>query len=155
MLSLSSTALMNGGTFMAANTCAGANQSPPFTWAAGPAGTQSYAIVLLDTANMRYHWAIWNIPASVLELPAALPAGATITTPVTAMQAITGTATPGYQGPCPSGATHTYVFTLYALDVAMLPASMGSSMAQAVSASLQSHILASGTLSGTSNATRP
>ena len=155
MLTLSSTALINGATFTAPNTCAGANQSPPFTWTAGPSGTQSYAIVLLDTANTRYHWAIWNIPASVLALPAALPAGATITSPVAAMQAVTGTGTPGYQGPCPNGATHTYVFTLYALDVAMLPGLSGNSMAQAVSAALQSHVLASGTLSGTSNAMRP
>ncbi|MEO5768339.1 MAG: YbhB/YbcL family Raf kinase inhibitor-like protein, partial [Polyangia bacterium] len=116
MLTLSSTTLTDNGTFMAANNCAGSNQSPPLTWTAGPAGTQSYAIVLLDTANSRYHWAIWNIPASVMALPAALPAGATITTPVAAMQAITGSGTPSYQGPCPNGTSHTYVFTLYALD---------------------------------------
>ena len=154
-LTLTSTSLTNGAAFMPANTCAAANQSPPLTWTAGPAGTQSYAVVLVDTSIARYHWAIWNLAPSVTSLPAALPAGASITTPVAAMQAITGTATPGYMGPCPSGNVHTYVFTVYALDVATLPGVATGVMAQAVFTAIQSHVLASGTLSGTSDATRP
>ena len=155
-LTLTSTVLANGGTFLPAYTCAGDNHSPPLAWTAGPTGTQSYAIVMIDTSINRYHWAIWNMAATVRALPETLPAGASITTPVSAMQAITGTGTPGYQGPCPSGNLHTYVFTAYALDVATLPGVAATGvMAQAVYTAIQSHVLASGTLSGTSNATRP
>ena len=154
-LTLTSTELTNGAAFMPANTCAGANQSPPLTWTAGPAGTQSYAIVLLDTANMRYHWAVWNIPSTVMALPAVFPAGASVTAPVAAMQAITGAAVPVYQGPCPAGNVHTYIFTVYALDVATLPGVASGAMAQAVFAALPSHVLALGALAGTSDATRP
>jgi len=155
-LTLTSTALANGGTFLPAHTCAGDNHSPPLAWTAGPTGTQSYAIVMIDTSITRYHWAIWNMAPTVRALPETLPAGASITTPVSAMQAITGTGTPGYQGPCPSGNLHTYVFTAYALDVATLPGVAATGvMAQAVYTAIQSHVLASGTLSGTSNATRP
>jgi Raf kinase inhibitor-like YbhB/YbcL family protein len=154
-LTLTSTMLTNAGTFLPPHTCAGANQSLPLAWTAGPAGTQSYAIVLLDTDNTRYHWAIWNIAPTVTALPEGLPAGASITTPVSAMQAMTGAGTPSYQGPCPNGTVHTYVFTAYALDVATLPGIATGSMAQVVSAAIQGHVLASGTLSGTSNASRP
>jgi Raf kinase inhibitor-like YbhB/YbcL family protein len=152
---LTSTVLTNGSPFLPAFTCAGDNHSPPLAWTAGPTGTLSYAIVLVDTSIGRYHWAIWNIPPTVRALPEMLPAGASITTPVSAMQAITGTGTPSYQGPCPSGNLHTYVFTAYALNVATLPGVATGVMAQAVFTAIQSHVLASGTLSGTSNATRP
>ncbi len=152
---LTSSVLPNNGTFPAVNTCAGAGTSPPLTWTAGPAGTQSYAVVLVDTSISRYHWAIWNMAPTVNSLPAALPAGASINIPVTALQAITGTATPVYQGPCPNGAVHTYVFTAYALNVATLPGVATGAMAQAVFNAIQSHVLASATLTGTSNAVRP
>ena len=154
-LTLTSTVLTNAAAFLPAYTCAGDNHSPPLAWTAGPTGTLSYAIVLVDTSIGRYHWAIWNIPPTVRALPEMLPAGASITTPVSAMQAITGTGTPSYQGPCPSGNLHTYVFTAYALNVATLPGVATGVMAQAVFTAIQSHVLASGTLSGTSNATRP
>jgi Raf kinase inhibitor-like YbhB/YbcL family protein len=151
---LTSTVLANDGTFLPAYTCAGDNHSPPLAWTAGPTGTQSYAIVMVDTSINRYHWAIWNMAPTVRALTEALPAGASITSPVSAMQAITGTATPAYQGPCPNGSLHTYVFTAYALDVATLPGLPAGVMAQGVYTAVQSHILASGTLRGTSSAVR-
>jgi phosphatidylethanolamine-binding protein (PEBP) family uncharacterized protein len=58
----------------------------------------------------------------------------------------------GYFGPCPSGSTHTYVFEVYALDVATLPSVSATSMPADVRTQMMMHALAKGTLSGTSNA---
>ena len=41
---LTSTALAEGASFAADNTCTGTNVSPPFAWGPGPAATLSYAI---------------------------------------------------------------------------------------------------------------
>ncbi|HXU05130.1 MAG TPA: YbhB/YbcL family Raf kinase inhibitor-like protein [Polyangia bacterium] len=60
----------------------------------------------------------------------------------------------GYFGPCP-GATpppHTYVFEVYALDAATLPVTGTYPMPSAVRTAMMAHDLASGTLSGTSQA---
>jgi phosphatidylethanolamine-binding protein (PEBP) family uncharacterized protein len=66
-----------GGAFDDANTCAGKpfqhGASPELYWSQGPAGTESYAIVLRDTSiadpNFSYHWAAWNIPEHIRHLP--------------------------------------------------------------------------------------
>ena len=64
----------------------GNDESPPLAWTAGPAGTQSYAIVMRDLDNNNLiHWIIWDIPASAMALPQGIvdgfdvvdPAGAT------------------------------------------------------------------------------
>ena len=77
-----------------------------------------------------------------------------LTTPVMAKQ-INRFTGDGYFGPCPSGQTHTYVFEVYALDVATLPgASITAHAGGGPHASMMAHDLASGTLSGTSNASQ-
>ncbi|HEV8549642.1 MAG TPA: hypothetical protein VGQ57_11455, partial [Polyangiaceae bacterium] len=79
-MTLTSSVLTEGGMFPDTITCAGTNQSPDLTWTAGPSGTMSYAVVLLDTSNMLTHWAMWDIPSSVTMLPAALDTMANSTT---------------------------------------------------------------------------
>lgn len=49
------------------------NLSPELSWAGAPAGTKSYAVVLLDVSYGQAHWVMWNIPASVTTLPANIP----------------------------------------------------------------------------------
>ncbi len=113
----------------------------------------SYALVLHDTTMNVWHWALWDIPASTTSLPESLAATATLTTPPGAKQkSFSG---PAYTGPCPGGATHTYVFTLYALDVATLPGVTTSSSVMAVDTAAQAHKVASATLSGMSDAKNP
>ncbi len=139
-------------------TCKGEDKSPPFTWTAGPANTQSYALVLFDqdasNGSGLFHWAIWDIPATVTSLPAELPAGTSISSPVMAKQVSfkMGGMAGAYAGPCPMGMLHTYKFTVYALDVATLPGELNSAMA--VDAAAKEHDLASATLSAKSNASR-
>ncbi len=151
-LALSSTAFSEGMTIPAAQTCTGgSHMSPPLTWTAGPAATKSYGVALLDMTNGYAHWALWDLPPSTTSLPGSLPATQMLTTPVTGQQ-VNRFQGDGYSGPCPKGQTHTYVFEVYALDVATLPSVTAASMPEAVRAQLMMHALAVGTLSGTSNA---
>jgi len=105
------------------NTSFGTNVSPAMEWTAGPEGTLSYAMTLIDRSNtvggtLFAHWAIWDIPAATLELPAELPAGGTLTTPVMAKQASGIGQMEEYFG---SGACgNVYELRLYALGTATL-----------------------------------
>ena len=114
----------------------------------------SYGVALVDMTNGYVHWAIWDIPAATTMLPGNLPTTQKLTTPVMAQQ-INRFTGDGYFGPCPSGQTHTYVFEVYALDVATLPGVTPLPTDPAVvRTQMMMHDLASGTLSGTSNASQ-
>jgi Raf kinase inhibitor-like YbhB/YbcL family protein len=110
----------------------------------------SYALVLHDPdapGGTFYHWAVWDIPPATNMLAESLQKTGTISTPAGAKQSGTG-----YSGPCPPGnAVHTYVFTLYALDVATLPGVTTSTSAANVNTAIQMHDLASATLTAPSN----
>lgn len=120
----------------------------------------SFALVFLDTTlteegdNNGYHWAMWDIPASVSELPGNLPTGAEITDPVSAKQFNPLSAS--YLGPCPNigggNETHTYVFTLYAMPESETAALAGLSSVREMVEAIEEVAIGSATLSGTSNA---
>lgn len=86
--------------------CGGQDVSPALAWTNAPAGTKSFAIVMIDpdAASGRggTHWLVYDIPASVSSLPRN--AGSTN----------------GYHGPCaePNAKTHHFLWMIYALDVA-------------------------------------
>jgi Raf kinase inhibitor-like YbhB/YbcL family protein len=105
-------------------------------------------------SNGYIHWAVWDIPPTARSLPAALPDGHMITTPAGAKQVSYLSNRDGYFGPCPSGQTHTYVFQVFALNVATLPTLSASSTTEAVRTQIMmsKRSLATGTLSGTSDA---
>src|SRR5450631_2001656 len=69
---LTSPSLTEGGNFVAANTCDGANDSPALAWDSAPLGTQGYALVLTDTTISLTHAVIYDIPPTADGLPAAL-----------------------------------------------------------------------------------
>ena len=139
---LTSSTIAEGGSFPPGNTCSGANTSPPLAWTAGPAGTKSYAIVLNDTTISFLHFIVYDIPASVFALPAALEAAYAPANPAGAHETKSYQGTFGYSGPCPP-ALHVYEFVLYALDVATLPGVMQDvSLADAQTA-IKAHSLGS------------
>ncbi|MES1206274.1 MAG: YbhB/YbcL family Raf kinase inhibitor-like protein [Pseudomonadota bacterium] len=151
-LVLTSTAFTEGTMIPPAQTCTGGSQvSPPLAWTAGPAATKSYGVALLDKTNGFVHWTLWDLPPGTTSLPGGLPGTQTLTTPVTGQQ-VNRFGGHGYSGPCPNGQTHTYVFEVYALDVATLPSVSATSTPEEVRAQMTTHALAEGTLSGTSNA---
>ena len=162
--SLTSSELEEGGAFMDKHTCAlngfDNDESPPLAWSGAPAGTMSFAITFLDVTltdmgDMNgYHYVIWDIPASVSELPGNLPTGATITDPVSAKQYNPLSAS--YLGPCPNigggSATHTYEFTIYAMPDAETASLAGLNNVQQLDAAIQAVAIGSAVLSGTSDA---
>ena len=113
-----STSVPTNGAFAVANTCVGADTSPDLEWGPGVSQAQSYAVVLEDAATSVPQWIVWDIPATVTALPAAIPPAAMIANPAGAKQVSTNGN--GYVGPCPSGQLRFYVFSVYALPVPTL-----------------------------------
>lgn len=127
------------------------NEFPGLTWSAGPAGTQSYAIIMQDTdfvarGSPILHWSVVNIPATVMTLPAGMkpeeiPAGS-----------IYG---PNYQGAgkpylgprTPAGPKHRYHIQVFALDTT-LPADFAPKNYAELIEPLKGHVLASGSVVG-------
>ena len=155
-ISVTSPAFQDGQAMPDEYTCTGKNfpysgmppvdhTSPQLNWAAGPEGTLSYAIVFRDMTlttgamidERGYHWAIYDIPASVLSLPKALPSGSSVAAVPGAKQSSGALFNNGFVGPCPSWGvapgspllgmepaptvkTDTYHFTVYALPTATI-----------------------------------
>jgi Raf kinase inhibitor-like YbhB/YbcL family protein len=103
--------------------------SPPITWAGAPASTRSLALVVDDASapiSPYIYWIVFDISPDTASIPqGALPSGARV--------AINSAGTAAYDAPCPSGAPHTYRFTVYALNKKLdLPS--GTSLSKAVTA---------------------
>jgi Raf kinase inhibitor-like YbhB/YbcL family protein len=138
----------------------GDGMSPQLEWSAAPPDALSFAITFIDTTltsktppdTNGYHWAMWDIPSTVMELPGGLPSGATLNDPAGAKQ-YSPFNPPAYLGPCPSffePATDEYAFVLYALDVETLPNPPNN--VQELEQLFLDHAIATATLTGTSDA---
>lgn len=150
-LTLSSAAFAHNGEIPADCTCEGKEESPPLAWSAGPPNTKTFALIVDDpdapdpqAPKMTWvHWVLFNLPATVRELPAAV---ATANLPSGTEEGINDWKRTGYGGPCPPIGRHRYFFKLYALDAELsLQRPTKSKLEQA----MQGHILAEATLIGT------
>jgi Raf kinase inhibitor-like YbhB/YbcL family protein len=107
--------------------CGGAHvKAPPLTWAGAPVGTRSIAIVL-DDANAPItpyvYWLAFDIgPGTSALIEGQLPRGA--------RQARGTAGYDRYDAPCPGPNTHSYRFTVYALNT-VLSLPNGTSLASA------------------------
>jgi Raf kinase inhibitor-like YbhB/YbcL family protein len=99
----------------------GGNISPPLAWSSPPAGTKSFAVLMIDPDGQRgigsVHWVAYGIPAERRELKegeGGMPPTADITNGKNSRGAM------GYTGPCgpPVDAPHHYVIDVIALDLA-------------------------------------
>ena len=137
------------GTLDAKFTADADNMSPNLSWTGGPAGTQSYAVLMegvdVFDGHPVTHWVIYNIPATTTTLPEHVPAGMRLENGVLngAMQVmLRGSA--GYAGPhAPSGATRWYHFEVFALDT-HLNLDPATADRQAVVNAMKNHVLTSG-----------
>jgi Raf kinase inhibitor-like YbhB/YbcL family protein len=129
--------------------CQTANVSPPLSWTPGPAGTQSYAMMLFHSTSV--HWVLWDIPPGVTSLPMKIERLPMPPVPAGAKQAkpnLDGSTWYGYTGPCPATSSH-YEYIVYALKVASLPGVTPDSSTAQVNSAISNNKLASAQLSVT------
>lgn len=102
------------------NTCDGKDISPALRWDKPSDKIKTFAIIVNDPdapGGNFIHWIIFNIPDTILSLPAEV-------TPIKNIpeEAVLGTNSfghIGYSGPCPPSRTHRYFFKIYGLDTSL------------------------------------
>ena len=128
-------------------TCDGLDISPPLRWTDPPRGTKSLALIMDDldaTLGSWVHWVVYNIPATVSSLPAAVPSESKLADGT--LHGKNSWYRIGYGGPCPRSGRHRYLFKLYALD-AMLDLAPGATKGELLKA-MKGHILAESEIMG-------
>jgi Raf kinase inhibitor-like YbhB/YbcL family protein len=117
---VSSPDLTDGGSFPAADICAGPETTPRLTWQGAPAATKSFAVEMFDpdapTGSGFSHWRAWDIPVGTSSFggQAAPPAGTVV--------GLNDAGDAFYDGPCPpvGDIPHHYKIRVLALDTASL-----------------------------------
>ncbi|MDQ6663285.1 MAG: YbhB/YbcL family Raf kinase inhibitor-like protein [Acidobacteriota bacterium] len=152
-ITVTSTSFRDGGTIPTPHSSYDQNASPPLQWTTGPAGTQSYAILMEDpdaktTPLPVIHWVVWNIPASATSLREGLETLDRLEDPDGLRQGVNSSGTVGYKGPRPpvGDLAHQYYIEVFALD-RKLDLQYGAKRDDVLGA-LQGHVLAIGQLKG-------
>jgi Raf kinase inhibitor-like YbhB/YbcL family protein len=145
-LLVTSSALSSGGALNDKYTQNGDNMSPSLSWAKGPLGTQSYAVLVEDAGVNRHdpivHWVIYNIPSTTTNLSQNIPTDAHLDSGMEQGKNVRGSA--GYIGPKPpAGQTHPYHFEVFALN-SHLNLDPATADRQAVVNAMKNHVLTSG-----------
>lgn len=148
---LTSPTFTANGEIPARHACHGDDLSPELAWGTPPAGTQSLVLIMDDpdavpvAGRVWDHWVLFNIPPDAAGLPEGVPpeeelADGSVHGRNSSFQSY-------YAGPCPpSGQTHGYVFTLYALDT-RLDLAPDTAKPQIIEA-IEGHVLAQTQLVG-------
>lgn len=99
-------------------TCTGASESPEVSWNGIPGGAKSLVLILDDPdapSGIFTHWLVYNIPPAAGSIGRAQTSQKVLSNG--AQQGDNSAGSRGYYPPCPPiGATHRYVFRLFAVD---------------------------------------
>lgn len=161
-MKLTSHEFKDGSSIPSKFTGMGEDISPPLAWTAVPESTKSLALICDDpdapsAAKPRpegpwVHWVIYNMPANLGQLPAAVERKSKPPAPPGAIQGKNDFDSDniGYRGPMPpvGSGPHRYIFVLYALDRELDLDPQQANKARLLDA-MQGHILASAKLTGT------
>ena len=153
---VTSTDVSDGGTLPQPHVsgvmgAGGEDRSPQLSWSGFPDGTQSFAVTCYDpdapTLSGFWHWAVFNIPASVTELPAGAGDPGSLSLPAGAVTLRNDASMPQYIGAAPPAGhgIHHYQFVVHALDTPRLDVDPGATPAFLMF-NLLGHTLARGAL---------
>ena len=151
-MQITSSAFSDGGKIPIQYVMPGAggqNVSVPLTWSNPPAGTQSFALAMVDPHPIAHNWVHWlviDLPREATSLP---PGASGKQMPKGAVELKNSFGELGYGGPQPprGSGDHPYVFTLYALKVAKLDLGANASLPNFKKA-LEGKTLGSATITG-------
>lgn len=110
----------DGGAIPAEFTCDGTGgwqgqPNPELVWENPPEGTAAYAVLYVDSDLGDWeHWAFYTTDAAVAGIPASTSNTGSLPAGVVELNGQDGRT--GYIPNCPSGQTHTYTFTIYAVN---------------------------------------
>ena len=146
-LTVTSTSFTKGSAIPSEFSCQGTDVNPQLSWSAVPKGTKAIAIVLADPdapGGTFFHWGRYNISPSVKSVGVASSKGS-------AKETKNDFGSSGYNGPCPpSGQTHRYIFSVYALSKKLTAVKSAAELSTALTkGKFKSSVVASGSTSGT------
>ena len=151
-MQITSSAFQDGGKIPLKYVMPGAggqNVSVPLSWSGAPAGTQSFALAMVDPHPVAHNWVHWlviDLPGTPPPCPRGPPATKCRQGAVELQNSFGET---GYGGPQPprGSGDHPYVFTLYALSVPKVELGKSAGLA-AFKQALEGKTLATATLTG-------
>lgn len=151
-MQITSSAFQDGGKIPSQYVMPGAggrNVSVPLSWSNMPAGTQSFALAMVDPhpiARNWVHWLVIDIPKDVTSI-SERASGQSM--PKGAVELKNSFGDLGYGGPQPprGSGDHPYVFTLYALSGPKVELGKSAGLA-AFKQALEGKTLATATLTG-------
>jgi Raf kinase inhibitor-like YbhB/YbcL family protein len=127
----------------------GQNLSVPLSWSNAPAGTQSFALAMVDphpVARNWVHWLVIDIPKDATSL-AEGASGKKMPPGAKELKSSFGSLGYGGPQPPPGSGDHPYVFTLYALSGPKVELSQSAGLA-AFKQALEGKTLATATITG-------
>lgn len=155
-LEIQSPAFSPGGRIPRVYTADGDNRSPPLSWSGLPPGTRELVLVCEDPdapfPRPFVHWILYGLGPGTTSLPEGLALSAMPVALPGARQGRNSLHRDGYTGPAtpPGHGTHHYHFQLFALDA---PLTLGARPDRdELIAAMSGHVLAHGTLVGTTRA---